>query len=242
MCTASTPTTRRSRAQTYSICCSRRASAGSVAACVTDAASKEHKQRACPECNCSAGVCVKWMECPSRPTPPRAPSHAECIRYYASHLEEDSRRFFRMSKPSRPSWMPAFWASLRREENYTPRISLAFVDRTEHSLPLHLRTPRPACVPIADTARPGRRAPGHSSLCFTYMRMDWSSGERRAVFPVSALCWKWSRPDCSSSSTAAAAIPASSSISRSCRAMRSKSSIKPPPVPTKATRPIPSTC
>src|SRR5580692_9036398 len=37
----------------------------------------------------------------------------------------------------------AFWASLRREETYTPRFSLAFVEPAQVNLPLMFETPVP---------------------------------------------------------------------------------------------------
>src|SRR5215831_17657952 len=37
----------------------------------------------------------------------------------------------------------AFWASLRREEGYIPKISLAFVSPSEVKMPLQFETPLP---------------------------------------------------------------------------------------------------
>jgi len=91
--------------------------------------------------------------------------------HFSRHLEEARRRTHEplASLPDVDAIgaiiETAFWASLRREEGYVPRISLAFVDPEQATQPLRFEQPLP-------------------------------------------------RPGCSSSSTSAAACPASSRMSR----------------------------
>ena len=56
----------------------------------------------------------------------------------------------------------AFWASLRQEETYTPRISLAFVAPTQVDMPPDPRTARSARITAFDPAGARRRAPRNS--------------------------------------------------------------------------------
>ena len=77
--------------------------------------------------------------------------------------------FARHLAPSRPAPDPqiieavidaAFWASLRREEGYVPRISIALLSPEEAATPLHFERPLPltptALVPVAPAVdRPG---------------------------------------------------------------------------------------
>src|SRR5580698_6327949 len=60
----------------------------------------------------------------------------------------------------------AFWASLRREETYTPRVSLAFVEPSLVNMPLMFERPVPL-VPLALTRLgPAVERPG-IHLCVT---------------------------------------------------------------------------
>src|SRR4051794_11429673 len=77
-------------------------------------------------------------------------AHALAPRVYAHfarHLE-DARARTRSALASLPDVEAiasiieaAFWASLRREEGYVPRISLAFLSPEEADQPLRLRQP-----------------------------------------------------------------------------------------------------
>ena len=54
----------------------------------------------------------------------------------------------------------AFWASLRREETYTPRISLAFVDPSQLNLPLMFERPVPLASHLLTRLGPAVERPG----------------------------------------------------------------------------------
>ena len=54
----------------------------------------------------------------------------------------------------------AFWASLRREETYTPRISLAFVDPSQCNLPLMFERPVPLASQLLTRLGPAVERPG----------------------------------------------------------------------------------
>src|SRR5258708_2438630 len=67
----------------------------------------------------------------------------------------------------------AFWASLRREEGYEPRISLAFLSREEALHPLILERPLPLAPGVLTRVAPAVERPGihlgvwrdHDELC-----------------------------------------------------------------------------
>jgi len=54
----------------------------------------------------------------------------------------------------------AFWASLRREETYTPRISLAFVEPTRLNMPLMFERPVPLASQLLTRLGPAVERPG----------------------------------------------------------------------------------
>src|SRR2546429_8153612 len=54
----------------------------------------------------------------------------------------------------------AFWASLRREEGYTPRISLAFLSLEEATHPLIFQRPLPLHPAILTRVGPAVERPG----------------------------------------------------------------------------------
>src|SRR6201988_468279 len=54
----------------------------------------------------------------------------------------------------------AFWASLRREEGYTPRISLAFLSREETAYPLIFERPLPLHPATLTRVAPAVERPG----------------------------------------------------------------------------------
>src|SRR5439155_5964570 len=54
----------------------------------------------------------------------------------------------------------AFWASLRREEGYAPRISLAFLSRQEARRPLILERPLPLDPSALTRVAPAVQRPG----------------------------------------------------------------------------------
>ena len=54
----------------------------------------------------------------------------------------------------------AFWASLRREETYTPRISLAFVEPSQLNMPLMFERPVPLASQALTRLGPAVERPG----------------------------------------------------------------------------------
>src|SRR5580698_8788581 len=54
----------------------------------------------------------------------------------------------------------AFWASLRREETYTPRVSLAFVEPSQCNLPLMFERPVPLASHPLTRLGPAVERPG----------------------------------------------------------------------------------
>jgi hypothetical protein len=115
-------------------------------------------------------------------TPPAYPaSRAAAIRihpHYAQHLAT------RLEKPGQPTLLPAvetieaiidvaFWASLRREENDTPRISLAFVAPDQVQLPLTFERPVPLAPQPLTRLAPAVERPG-IHLCVAHQQGELS--------------------------------------------------------------------
>jgi hypothetical protein len=85
--------------------------------------------------------------------------------YYASHLEGNSELLPGV-ETIEAIVDAGFWASLRREENYNPRISLAFVAHTELSLPLVFERPVPLASESLTRLGPAVERPGiHLCVC-----------------------------------------------------------------------------
>ena len=95
----------------------------------------------------------------------------------------------------------AFWASLRREEGYVPKISLALLAPEQAVHPMMLRAVAAAQPGGARARRARRRASGHPSRRLARARASCASGARRASSRPSASCSKSPRRGCSSSST-----------------------------------------
>ena len=96
----------------------------------------------------------------------------------------------------------AFWASLRREEGYVPKISLALMPPAEAVHPLMLRAaaaarPRTSLVKVAPAVE--RPASTWASGATTGRLQGLGHDARRSR--PSASCSRWPRPGCSSSST-----------------------------------------
>jgi hypothetical protein len=90
--------------------------------------------------------------------------------YYARHLERD-RNLLPDVETIEAIVDAAFWASLRREEIYTPRISLAFVDPTEIGLPLVFEYPVPLAAQSLTRLGPAVERPG-IHLCVSRQHDD----------------------------------------------------------------------
>src|SRR5260370_27929101 len=54
----------------------------------------------------------------------------------------------------------AFWASLRREEGYTPKVSLAFLSPAEAKVPLRFERPLPLTPEVLTKLGPAVERPG----------------------------------------------------------------------------------
>ena len=103
----------------------------------------------------------------------------------------------------------AFWTSLRREEGYMPRISLAFVEPAKVKSPLRFeRQLALAAQPLTRLAPAAERPGIHLGV--------WRDGEQFFVWgatrnlPAFCLYLRWSRPACWLSSTAVATNPENS--------------------------------
>src|SRR5437016_14361089 len=89
----------------------------------------------------------------------------------------------------------AFWASLRREEGYEPRISLAFLSREEALHPLILERPLPLSPAALTRVAPAVERPGiHLGVGETPMSL--AAGEPLAPIRFCALWVEWPRPAC----------------------------------------------
>ena len=83
------------------------------------------------------------------PAYPIARAVAPIVRaHFAEHIEDARRRGRRVAQVPEADAIEAmieaaFWASLRREEGYIPKISLAFVGPDEATMPLRFATPLP---------------------------------------------------------------------------------------------------
>ena len=80
---------------------------------------------------------------------PAARAVAPVVRaHFASHIEEAARRGQRVAAVPDVESIAAmievtFWASLRREEGYIPKISLALVNPQDTTFPLRFERPLP---------------------------------------------------------------------------------------------------
>ena len=121
----------------------------------------------------------------------------------------------------------AFWASLRREEGYVPKISLALSAARAGAASAACSSGRCRSTPAAlAQGRAGGRARRHPSRRLAATATRCGLGHHARGPDASASCSKSPRRACSSSSTTAASEPASSSTSRCSRAIRSRSSTR----------------
>ena len=89
----------------------------------------------------------------------------------------------------------AFWASLRREEGYVPRISLAFAAPDEVKRPLRFERPLRLTPETLTRVSPAVLRPG-IHLGVWREQDECGSGELRASCRPSVSCWRCWRRDC----------------------------------------------
>jgi hypothetical protein len=101
------------------------------------------------------------------PAYPAARSIAATVeRYFASHLAEARQRSRQVLAPEPDADAVeaiidvAFWASLRREEGYSPKISLAFLPPEQAGQPLTFERSFPLTPPVLSRLAPAVERPG----------------------------------------------------------------------------------